>query len=205
MKFEKLLQLLNGENIFSSSILLAGDVPVHTIRRQLTRWVANGKLIQVRRGLYAVAQPYRDTHPHPFLVANMMRRASYVSLQSALEHYGMIPEYVPVITSVTTRRTGEITNKLGVFKFNHIKKELFWGYKEVEVMDRRKIFIASPEKGLLDLIYLTPQSDSMEYLQELRIQNTGKINTEILRDFAKKFKTPKINSAAEKIIKLLEE
>ena len=205
MKYEKLLQLLNGETIFSSSILLAGNVSVHAIRRQLMRWVANGKLIQVRRGLYAVTQPYRDTQPHPFLVANMMKGASYVSLQSALEHYGIIPEYVPVITSVTTGRTGEITNKLGMFKFNHIKKELFWGYEEVEVLDRTKIFIASPEKGLLDLIYLTPQSDSMEYLQELRMQNTDKINTGILKDFAKRFKTPKINRAAENIIKLFEE
>ena len=205
MKYEKLLQLLNGETIFSSSILLAGNVSVHAVRRQLMRWVASGKLIQVRRGLYAVTQPYRDTQPHPFLVANMMKGASYVSLQSALEHYGIIPEYVPVITSVTTGRTGEITNKLGMFKFNHLKKELFWGYEEVEVLDRTKIFIASPEKGLLDLIYLTPQSDSMEYLQELRMQNTDKINTGILRDFAKRFKTPKINRAAENIIKLFEE
>ena len=205
MRFEKLLQLLKGETIFSSSILLAGNVSVHAIRKQLMRWVANGKLIQVRRGLYAVAQPYRDTQPHPFLVANMMQGASYVSLQSALEYYGIIPEYVPVITSVTTGRTGEITNKLGMFKFNHIKKELFWGYKEVEVLDRTKIFIASPEKGLLDLIYLTPQSDSTEYLQELRMQNTDKINTGILKSFAKKFKTPKINRATENIIKLFEE
>jgi predicted transcriptional regulator of viral defense system len=205
MKFEKLLQLLKGEAIFSSSILLAGNVSVHTIRRQLMRWVANGKLIQVRRGLYAVARPYKETQPHPFLVANMMKGASYVSLQSALEHYGIIPEYVPVITSVTTKRTEVITNKLGMFKFNHIKKELFWGYKEIEVLDRTKIFIASPEKGLLDLIYLTPQSDGIEYLQELRMQNTDKINIGVLRDYAKKFKTPKINRAAENIIKLLGE
>ena len=205
MKFENLLQLLNGENIFSSSILLAGNVSVHAIRRQLSRWVVSGKLIQVRRGLYAVARPYSGTQPHPFLVANMIKGASYVSLQSALAHYGMIPEYVPVITSVTTGRTEEITNKLGMFQFSHIKKELFWGYKEVEVVDRTEIFIASPEKSFLDLIYLTPQSDSREYLQELRIQNTDKINIETLRAFAKKFKTPKINRAAENIIKLLEE
>lgn len=205
MKFEQLLKLLSGETIFSSSMLLAGSESINVIRKQLTRWVSNGKLIQLRRGIYAVAQPYKDMQPHPFLIANMMRRASYVSLQSALAYFGIIPEYVPITTSVTTKRSEEITTKAGRFQFRHIKKELFWGYREIEVSGGIKVFIALPEKSLLDLIYLTPQSDSMEYLEELRLQNIERIDTKMLIDFAQKFKSPKISRAAVRIISLIQE
>ena len=205
MKFEELLKLLNGEVIFPSSILLSGNVSKNVIRKQLTRWVSSGKLTQLRRGFYAIAQPYRNEQPHPFSVANMIKRASYVSLQSALEYYGIIPEYVPVITSVTTGRTEEIITKAGRFQFKHIKRDLFWGYREIEVSVGVKIFISLPEKSLLDLIYLTPGSDSLEYLEELRMQNTQLLNKKILTDFAQKFKTPKLDRAAKIIINLIQE
>ena len=205
MKFEQLLKLLNGETIFSSSMLLVGSESINIIRKQLTRWVSNGKLIQLRRSIYAVAQPYKDMQPHPFLIANMMRRASYVSLQSALAYFEIIPEYVPITTSVTTGRSEEITTKVGRFQFRHIKKELFWGYQEIEVSSGIKVFIALPEKSLLDLIYLTPQSDSIDYLEELRLQNIERIDTKMLIDFAQKFKSPKISRAAVRIIGLIQE
>jgi predicted transcriptional regulator of viral defense system len=69
------------------------------VRRQISRWVKVGRLHQLRRGLYALAPPYQKIVPHPFLVANRLVQGSYVSLQSALAHYGMIPEYVPVTYS----------------------------------------------------------------------------------------------------------
>jgi predicted transcriptional regulator of viral defense system len=203
MKFEELLTLLNGETIFSSAILLAGSVSKNVIRKQLTRWVSRGKLIQIRRGFYLIAQPYRDMQPHPFLIANMIKMASYVSLQSALGHYGIIPEYVPVITSVTTGRTEEIITEVGRFQFKHIKKDLFWGYQRIEVVAGTKIFMALPEKCLLDLIYLTPKSDSVEYLEEMRLQNTQLLNKKILIDYAQKFKTPKFDRALKIILNLI--
>ena len=127
MKFEQLLKLLNGESIFSSSMLLVGNVTPDTIRKQLTRWTITGKLVQLRKGLYAIAQPYREIQPHPFLIANKIKNVSYVSLQSALTHYGLIPEYVPVITSVTTGRGEKVQTHFGELQFKHIKKEFFLG------------------------------------------------------------------------------
>ena len=205
MKFEELLKLLKGETVFSSSMLLAGNVSANSIRKQLTRWVSKGKLIQLRRGIYAVSQPYRDMQPHPFFIANMIKRASYISLQSALGYYGIIPEYVPVTTSITTGRTEKITTGPGRFYFNHVKKELFWGYQEINIQQNIKAFIAKPEKSLLDLVYLTPRSDDINYLKGLRLQNTDKINTEILRDFAERYRTPKIKRASLAIIDLIKE
>jgi predicted transcriptional regulator of viral defense system len=202
MKFKELLKLIKEETIFSSSLLMAGNESVFQIRMQLSRWVAEDKIIQIKRGLYAIASPYTNQEPHPFLIANMIKKASYISLQSALEYYGIIPEYVPKITSVTTGRPGVVNSKLGIFIFKHLKKDLFWGYQEQEVIRGTKVFIARPEKALLDLIYLTPNSDNDAYIEELRLQRWEKINIELLLHYAKDFKKPKMERAANLLKKI---
>ncbi len=203
MKFKELLKLIKEEPIFSSSLLLAGNRSVSQIRMQLSRWVAEGKIIQIKRGLYVVAYPYRNQDPHPFLIANMIKKASYISLQSALEYYGIIPEYVPKITNVTTERPGVVNSKLGIFIYRHLKKDLFWGYKEQEIIRGTGVFIARPEKALLDLLYLTPNSDNDTYIEELRLQSCEKINIELLMHYAKDFKKPKMERAANLLKKVI--
>ena len=203
MKFKELLKLIGEESIFTSSLLMAGNISAFSVRLQLSRWVSEGKVLQIKRGLYAVARPYRNKEPHPFLIANMIKKASYISLQSALEHYNIIPEYVPKITSVTTGRPEEVNTKLGKFIFKHLKKELFWGYKKHEIIKGTGVFIATPEKALLDLIYFTPDSDNIAYIDELRLQSTEKIDTGLLMHYSKRFKKPKIERAAHLLKKLI--
>ena len=168
MKWERLLKIVADEPVFTSALLMAGRVSAVDTRRQLSRWVRAGRIIPLRRGIYTLASPYRKIDPHPFILANAIKSASYVSLQSALAHYGMIPEYIPVVTSVTTGRPERIETALGIFSSSHIKKSWFSGYRRVEVTPGQMAFLANPEKCLLDLVYLTPGADSMEYLRELR-------------------------------------
>jgi predicted transcriptional regulator of viral defense system len=205
MKWLKLLELAGQEPLFYSSLLLAGAVEQVDLGRQLSRWVKGGKLVQLRRGLYALAEPHQKNPPHPFLVANRLKRASYISLQSALEHYGLIPEYVPSITSVTTGRPETLSTPLGLYIFKHIKKELFFGYKSIDLGSGQSAFIASPEKALLDLLYLTPGSDNFNYLRELRLQNMESLNTELLLELAHKFESRKLWKAAQKIKTIAQE
>lgn len=204
MKWTELLKLMADEPVFSSSILKAGNAMPSKTQVQLIRWVKAGNLIQLRRGLYALAEPYRKTNPHPFLVANRMKRASYVSLQSALAHYGLIPEYVPVVTSVTTGRPEHLRTKLGSFTFRHIKKAVFKGFQKIEVSTGQFAFIASPEKSLADLLYLTPGSEREAYLVELRLQNLDKIDQSELVKTSQEFRSPKLLRAVKKIIRLTE-
>jgi len=203
MKFKELLKLIGEEPIFKSSLLMTGNISTSSVQLQLSRWVSEGKILQIKRGLYAVAKPYRNKEPHPFLIANMIKKASYISLQSALEYYDIIPEYVPKITSVTTGRPEEVNIKLGKFIFKHLKKELFWGYKEQEIVKSTSIFIATPEKALLDLLYFTPDSDNVPYIEELRLQSTEKIDIELLMNYSKRFKKPKIERAAYLLKKII--
>jgi predicted transcriptional regulator of viral defense system len=203
MKFSELLELVGEEPIFKSSLLMAGNRSAFPVRVQLSRWVSEGKILQIKRGLYVVAKPYRNKEPHPFLIANMIKKASYISLQSALEYYGIIPEYVPKITSVTTERPEEISTRLGSFLFKHLKKELFWGYKEQEIIKGTGVFIATPEKALLDLIYLTPDSDNLAYIEELRLQNSEKLDTDLLTYYSNRFKKPKVERASYLLKKII--
>jgi len=202
MEFNSLLKLIGDEPIFESSILLAGDVDPKLIRIQLSRWIKAGKIYQLRRGLYSIAPPYQRQQPHPFLVANHLQKASYVSLQSALSFYGLIPEVVNITTSVSTGRPERLDTPLGTFEFRHIKTELLFGYRMTELGEQSAL-IATPEKALLDLIYLQPGGGSLAYLKELRLQNTEKLDKDLLRRQSEKFNTPKLQNAVKGILQLM--
>ncbi|MCC7260995.1 MAG: hypothetical protein IT369_00600 [Candidatus Latescibacteria bacterium] len=190
---------IGKEPVFSSSLLLAGKVNPQGLGQQLTRWTKAGRLIQLRRGLYSLAGAYRKIEPHPFLIANQLRQPSYISLQSALAYYGMIPEYVPVVTSVTTQRPGLVETPLGSFLFKHLKSPFFKGFRLLEIEAGQRIFLASPEKSLLDLVYLTPGADSREYLEELRLGNFPTLDMLALREMARDTGSPKLRCAVERI------
>lgn len=202
MEFDSLLKLVGDEPIFNSSILLAGNVDPKLIRIQLSRWVKAGKIYQLRRGLYSIAPPYQKKQPHPFLVANHLQKASYISLQSALSFYGLIPEVVNITTSVSTGRPERLETPLGIFEFRHIKPELLFGYRMVE-LGEQSAFVATPEKALLDLIYLQAGSDSAAYLKELRLQNTEKLDKDLLRKQSEKFNTPKLQNAVNGFLQIM--
>jgi predicted transcriptional regulator of viral defense system len=202
MDFEQLLELTSNEPVFESSLLLVGKVNPASLQVQLTRWKDSGKVLQLRRGLYAVAPPYQKARPHPFAIANHMVRASYVSGQSALAYYGLIPEYTPVTTSVTTLRPGMWKNSLGIYDFRHIKPSLFYGYRMTDLGNGQRGFVATVEKALLDLIYLQARSDSPAYLRELRLQNLENLNLESLQRYTVLFHSPKVQRAVEIITNL---
>ncbi|MBN1665740.1 MAG: hypothetical protein JW862_01580 [Anaerolineales bacterium] len=204
MEFEELLRLVGDEPLFESAFLLAGAVNPDRLRLQLTRWKNAGRIYQLRRGLYALAPPYQKIRPHPFVVANRLVRASYVSCQSALAFYGLIPEQVLRVTSVTGRRPGSWETPLGSYQFQHIKPALLRGYQSVDLADRQQARVARPEKALLDLVYLQPQGDSAAYLEALRLQNLDLLDLDELHQQVDRFGTPKIQRAAERILRSIE-
>ena len=196
MNFREIQAIVGRDPVFETGLLLAGDVNPASVRRQLSRLTASGHLIQLRRGLYALAPPYRKVKPHPFLVANYLVRGSYVSLQSALAYHDLIPEHVPVVTSMTTLRPGYRETPLGHFEYHHVKPEYFYGYDLIEVEEKQTALVANPEKALLDLVQLRPGSDSREYLEGLRLQNLERLDLEELGRLAESSGRPKLLRAA---------
>ena len=202
MEFTHLIEVVGDEPIFETGLLLAGDVDPSDVRRQLSRWVKAGRLYQLRRGLYALAPPFQKVKPHPFVIANRMVRGSYISLQSALAYYGLIPEVVPVVTSVTMARPAQWETPLGVYAFRHIKTDLFFGYRLVDVSPGQRAFVATPEKALLDLTYLHPGGDSLAYLRELRLQNLDRLDLDELQRLADRAGSPKLRRVAAFVAEL---
>jgi predicted transcriptional regulator of viral defense system len=204
MEFERLLALVGDEPLFESALLLAGDVNPDSLRLQLTRWKNAGRIYQLRRGLYTLAPPYQKVRPHPFLVANHIVKASYVSCQSALAFYELIPENILQTISVTGKRPSSWETPLGSYHFRHVKPALLRGYKMIELGGEQQALIATPEKALLDLIYLQPGGDSSVYLEGLRLQNLDQLDLDELRCQAARFGSPKLWRAVTVINSLVQ-
>lgn len=202
MRIGQLLRIVGDEPLFDTGLLLAGGVDRADVERQLSRWVRSGKILKLRRGLYALAQPLEKRRPHPFLIANRLVRPSYVSLESALAFHGLIPEYVPVVTSVTTNRPGRHATPLGPYGYRRIKDQLLWGYAEFRLPGDQQALVARPEKALLDLLYLRAAADRRGFIEELRLQNLDRLDLERLQQEAQRVGSAKASRALGIIIEL---
>ena len=202
MKFEQLLEVAQEQPLFHTGLFLAGEQNPAALRVQLSRWVKAGMLYRLRRGVYALAPPYRHVVPHPFLVANHMVRPSYVSLQTALAYHNLIPEAVYTINSITTRRPGRWETPLGRFAFRHVRQSFFFGYHLEEVAPGQHAFVAWPEKALLDLVYLQSGGDMIAYLEGLRLQNLEQLDPDRLQSMAERADSAKLRRAVERILAL---
>lgn len=104
--------------------------------------------IKLRNGLYTL----RGNPPNELEIANRIYRPSYVSLEYALAHYGIIPEAVYSVTSVTTRTTREFLVSGKSYEYHHLKTQAYRGYQS-EKRGEITILIAKPEKALVDYLY----------------------------------------------------
>lgn len=199
MVFADLLRAVGDEPVFESGLLLVGDVDIQAVRQQLSRWTASGKLLQLRRGLYALAPPYRRVAPHPFVIANHLVRPSYVSLESALAHHGLIPEYVARVSSVTTSRPVSYRNVYGAFDCRNVRPAIFGGAVLTDLGGGQRAFVATPEKALLDLVHLTPGGGTAAHLRGLRLQNLDRLDLARLRTHAR---SPKLARAVRVLSRL---
>jgi predicted transcriptional regulator of viral defense system len=202
MKYSELLASVAKQPVFETGLLLTGAVNPDDVRHQLSLWVRSGRVIQLRRGVYTLPAAYQLVPPHPFLIANAMQPGSYISLQSALEYHGLIPEHVTQTLSATTGRPVLLRNVLGDFRFHHLAPSLFFGYKQEILAPGQEGFVALPEKALLDLVHLTPGGDDPAYLAGLRLQNLDRLDMHRLQALAIRSKKPKWLRAADRILAL---
>ncbi len=202
MKFDELLRITAGEQVFTTGFLSSGLQSLEGLQVQLSRWVSEGKLIKLRRGLYSVSPKYSGIRVHPFIAANAMISASYVSCQSALAFHGVIPEDVPSVTSITSGKGITLTNSLGSFIYRHVKSDHLWGFKGEHLGEGRYARVASPEKALLDLVYLEPGGDTVPFLRQLRLNGEG-ISPDLLKETAARWGRRKLFRATENALSVI--
>jgi predicted transcriptional regulator of viral defense system len=155
-------------------------------RNNLGRWVKQGYLIRLRQGYYAFPE-YRKSTDFALYIANIIYKPSYVSLHTALSYYGIIPEAVPQITSVTTLKTSTFSNDFGEYSYKNIKPDMMFGYDLREMEGGRRIMFATPEKALVDLLYLYPFYNTERDIEELRLDESymeDDFDAERLKEFS---------------------
>ena len=114
-------------------------------------------LVQLKRGLYIPGAKLDIDPPEPLLIANHLFGPSYISLDTALSHWGLIPERVYEISSVTTNNSKMYKTAVGRFSYRNMPLPYYsFGIKQVKLTKRQTVLMASMEKALCDKIIATP-------------------------------------------------
>ena len=144
---------------------------------KISEMIKSGELVSLRRGLYVPGPELDLPIPESFVIANHLRGPSYVSLESALSYWDLIPERVYETSSVTTKTTKTYQTSLGRYSFQHLTTPYYsFGIRSVRLTEQQTALIASPEKAVCDKIVLTAGvilrsiSQTMDFLiEDLRI------------------------------------
>ena len=175
-------------------------------RNNLTRWCRKGLLVKLKNLYYAFPE-YRQVPDFSRYVANRIYAPSYISLHSALAFYGMIPEEVVQLTSVTTLKTARFENPFGIFHYQNLKTQHYFGYEIKTMQNGRGLLFATPEKALLDLLYLNPYYKTEQDMEELRLDEAfmqSEFNTERFSDYLSRIGSKALEKRVRLLLKVYE-
>lgn len=171
-------------------------------RNNIVRWTKKGLLTKLRQGYYTFPE-YKSKPDFALYFANRIYRPSYVSLHTALAFYGMIPEAVVQITSVTSLKTAEFTNDFGEYSYKSIRENLIFGYDLKPFADGRTLQMAKPEKALLDLLYLYPFYNTQQELENLRLDEDfmqDELNKKLMEEYLIQFNNKSLETRVQQLI-----
>jgi hypothetical protein len=110
----------------------------------------------VKKGLYIAGPAIRSGKPENGLLANHILGPSYVSMDTALSYYGLIPERVYEISSMTTKASREFNTPMGLFTYTRLPLPYYaFGLNMVDLSPDARAIMASPEKALCDKVIAT--------------------------------------------------
>jgi predicted transcriptional regulator of viral defense system len=189
MDFKELYKTLekNKYYIFSYKDILSfyPKEKRYNLKMAIYRWKKKGWIYPLKRELYELSYP-KDFIIPDIYIANKLYNPSYVSLETALSNYSIIPEVSMAVTSITTKPTRRFRNKHGLFIYRTVKPSAFTGYY-VEKMGAFDILIAEPEKALVDYIYFKMYHKKKFRLKDERLDKnmTSRLNQKKLERYAK--------------------
>ncbi len=170
-------------------------------KNNMGRWVKKGFLIKLRNGFYTFPE-YKTKSNFAWYIANRIYRPSYISLHSALAFYGIIPESVVQVTSVTTMKTATFINTFGEYSYKSVRQELMFGYDNRQISETHSFLLAKPEKALIDLLYLYPFYKTKSDIEELRLDMDfmhNNLDLNLINEYSNQIKS----KALEKRLKLV--
>ena len=181
-------------------------------RMKISGMLAKGDIVRVKKGLYILGESLRRRLFCRELLANLIYGPSYVSLEYALHYYGLTPERVETVTSVTCGRSRTFETPVGTFSYRMILMEAFrTGMDRIELADGRSFLIAIPEKALADRIVadrgagISTQKELHNYLLfSLSIDPAGlsQLNPDKLAEIARFYRSRRVKLLADLVNRL---
>ncbi len=148
---------------------------VKTIKNNFIRWLSKGYFVRLKRDLYEFVDKGRELEIPDLYIANRLYEPAYVSLETALSVYSIIPDVAAGVTSITTRPTRTFKNKYGSFFYRTCQKKAFTGYR-LMLSEGFKVYIADKEKALVDFLYYRLRFGiSLDFVEE-------RLNKKILKN-----------------------
>jgi predicted transcriptional regulator of viral defense system len=167
-------------------------------RRRLSEWQQKGYIRKIIKGFYFFTDLDLD-EPKLLHIANKIYRPSYISFETALSRYHLIPESVYAVTSASTRRTMEFDTPISRFSYRTIHKRLYFGYR----IESGPMRIAFMEKALLDHLYLNSTLRTEEDFSALRINREAlldQLDEERLHHYIARFAVKALESRIRRFL-----
>jgi predicted transcriptional regulator of viral defense system len=203
MQFEILRKKLQKLTVFDQNAIKLIDPNFND--KLLFDWQKKGLIKKIIRGKYIFTEKeYPDAGL--YALAHELYQPSYISLEFALSSFGLIPETVHAVTSVSTRKTKDFYTDMSPFIYRHIKKELFFGYTVINHSGFTYKF-AELEKALLDFLYLNASVKSQKNFIDMRL-DLGLLKEELDKEkfkfYLEKFKNKSLEKRAQNLLKGIE-
>lgn len=154
--------------LISHNLLLQQLSNYKSPKSKITTMLKKNELVLLKRGFYSTS-PTDDIYSiSAFLLPN-----SYVSFESALSNYGLIPEQVYTVTCAALGLKKNIlyTNKRGSFFYQYLPKEAFPLGLILERNETGSFLLASPEKALCDELYKRRGVSTIAEMEDLLFEN----------------------------------
>lgn len=169
-------------------------------RNKIGSLLKSGQIIRVKKGLYVKAGDGFS----PAVLGNMIYGPSYISQDYALSLYGLIPERVHVVTSMTLARKKHFETPVGVFTYEPLPERFFpLGMRRTEVTPTQAFLVASPEKALVDIIWKRPDLETQSALEDFLVEDRRVdldarhlFSSTRMRELAKAYDRPTVTALA---------
>jgi predicted transcriptional regulator of viral defense system len=201
------LRAIIGQEEFDYQSLSSALQNYASPRDKITSLLRTGTIIRVRKGLYVFGENERKRLCCKELLANLVHGPSYISLEYALQYYGLLPERVEVVTSVTVERSRVFSTPVGTFSYRQLPLKAFAvGMNRITTNEGLSFMIALPEKALIDKVQndrglaFKKKKDVQRYLEEdlrLRLSELQELQAERLVNYATAYASKKTMIVAE--------
>jgi hypothetical protein len=168
-------------------------------RDKIRNLIRDKDIIRVKKGLYVLGKEY-DKPYNKFVLANLIYGPSYITGQTALAFWNMIPERVELMISMTAKRKKEFETPIGRFSYLYSPKKVFnIGIQLEDTGDKKKFLIASPEKALCDITamqtHISTKKEMKEFLELMRLDYSAKNKPDLslLEEIKNGYKKQNIN------------